>query len=399
MKRKRRMNGEGSLIKIKNCRFWYAQYYDASGKQVRVSTRTEDQKKALTKLRDLMSERDKGFTSPADLRNVTYGTLRAGLLASYEARGNKSLLMSADGTEFIPGLKPLDKFFGFENGKPGLQASKITTDTGRRFAEQRKAELDALDKRRGKTREDDAHNAAINRSLAALRRMLRLAHRDGKITRVPFIELRQEPDARDGAVTPEEFERLMVVLPSRLRPLVCLLYSTGVRLGEAQQIEWSQVDFNAGKRGLIFLEGRQTKNKNPRVLPITERLLPMLKEMEPKEGRVFDAANIRKEWMKACAAAGLGNIIPVDGKKYDPRYEGVTIHDLRRSAITNMVRSGIRETVAMRISGHKTASVFRRYNIVSPADIDEAMDKTESENEKQNVKMVKKSLVALSSRG
>ena len=58
----------------------------------------------------------------------------------------------------------------------------------------------------------------------------------------------------------------------------------------------------------------------------------LLAEIEPKLGRIFDATNLRKEWQKACTACELGRIIGVPGKKYDPRYEGLTIHDLRRSA-------------------------------------------------------------------
>jgi hypothetical protein len=55
----------------------------------------------------------------------------------------------------------------------------------------------------------------------------------------------------------------------------------------------------------------------------------MLERIEPKQGRVFDTTNIRKEWTKACAALGLGRIIAVEGRPYDPRYEGLTLHDFQ----------------------------------------------------------------------
>ena len=101
--------------------------------------------------------------------------------------------------------------------------------------------------------------------------------------------------------------------------------------------------------------------------------------IEPKTGKLFDGTNLRKEWMKACAALGLGRIIEVEGKPYDPRYAGLTLHDLRRSAVRNLVeKAGVRERVAREITGHKTRSLFDRYHIVSPGDVTRAMQALEA---------------------
>jgi integrase len=124
---------------------------------------------------------------------------------------------------------------------------------------------------------------------------------------------------------------------------------------------------------LIRLEDEQTKIDEARHGDLAFMLVMMLRD-ERKQGRVFDGINLRKEWQKACAACGLGRIIEVEDKKYDPRYEGLTIHDLRRSAVRNLINAGVPERVAMQITGHKTRSVFDRYHTVSMTDVSSAMN-------------------------
>ena len=223
----------------------------------------------------------------------------------------------------------------------------------------------------------------VNRSLACLRRMLRIAYEDRKIPAVPKIRLSKEPAARKGFLELEKFEELLKALPVHLRPLILFLYWCGVRLGEAMQIEWSQVDLQAR---LIRLEEGETKNDEARVVPLPAVLVNSLTEITPKVGRVFDSTNLRTEWARACAAVGLGTLEKKKSESHNKRrkfqvwekYSGLIVHDLRRSAVRNLRLAGVAENVAMKISGHKTRAIFDRYNIVSVGDISDAMRRVET---------------------
>ncbi len=116
-----------------------------------------------------------------------------------------------------------------------------------------------------------------------------------------------------------------------------------------------------------------TKNDDGRVFPFTQELRELLvqqKEQTEKLQRQKDmlipwvfhregkkVGDFRKSWATACKKAGVPGRIP---------------HDFRRTAVRNLVRAGVPERVAMQMTGHKTRSVFERYNIVSEGDLDAA---------------------------
>jgi integrase len=362
---KRRSKGLGSLIKLKNSSMWHARFYDLAGRKISMSTGTAIKMEAEDFLRDEMDKvRNKGLTPVSDMRKIRYADLRAGLLANYTEKGNKSLLTCADGSETIMGLSQLDRFFGYDEKNPGPSVIQLGTDVARDFVKQRQ--------------EEGAGNAVINRSLSALRRMLRVAYEDKKISAVPVIRLQKEPAARKGFVELSQFECLVKALPTHLRPYVTFLYHCGGRSGEAKLVEWRQIDLD---RRLVRLEEDQTKGDTARVVPLPSVLVMMLNEIEPKTGLVFSTVNLRKEWMTACAACGLGRKIEIEGKPHDPRYEGLTLHDLRRSAARNLLNAGVPETVIMKIGGWKTRSVFDRYAVSSTADLTAAMQLWETSSQ------------------
>lgn len=113
----------------------------------------------------------------------------------------------------------------------------------------------------------------------------------------------KEANVRSGFVTIEQFVQLRDAMPQHLRPLITFLYFTGCRIGAALTIVWSQVEFENG-RFQLRIEGGQTKNVEPILLPQPLELNETLENL-PREGRVFDARNLRKSFQGACIKVGL----------------------------------------------------------------------------------------------
>jgi integrase len=150
-----------------------------------------------------------------------------------------------------------------------------------------------------------------------------------------------------------------------LRAMLALAYSFGFRKAELLTLKVSDVDLLAGTVRL-----RTSKNGEPRQVNLTQdtrHLLTACVSGKNPEDAVFTRGNkpvvdFRKMWRRVTADAGC---------------PGLLFHDLRRSAVRNMVRAGIPEVVCMKITGHKTRNIFDRYNIVNERDLADAAKKLE----------------------
>lgn len=373
----RRERGEGHLFL--RGRIWWMAFYD-HGRSVRESCNTDNEKKSLKMLRDRLAEVRTGIFR--DTQNIKYEQLRDAFYRDYEINARKSLRRDKEGNPYLDKVARLDAFFS------GWRAAEIDVDSISRFIEQEK-------------KKSGLASGTINRSVSALRRMFNLAKKQGKLRDVPYFPMLKEAAPRQGFFEREQYETLFAALPDYLRLPLAVGYYTGMREGEILGLEWNQVDL---LNGVIRLRAGETKNDEGREVPITTQLRSLLNEQSAKrvpgceyvcfrfdrKGNAVKIEGFRKAWYTACVKAGLGRMEAVTDEKGEPLYakprtdrakpkakmrtvyRGMIFHDLRRTGVRNLVRAGVPERIAMEISGHKTRSVFERYNIVSANDIREA---------------------------
>jgi len=186
-------------------------------------------------------------------------------------------------------------------------------------------------------------------------------------------------------------EALVAGLPHALQDFTRFAYLTAWRRGEIATLRWSDVD-RAG--AVIRLRPEHSKNGRGRTVAIEGDLGAIIERRA--EARVIPGKagapdrvaelvfhrggkairDFRGAWAAACIEAGLYRVDGTNENGTERRVPTRLFHDLRRSGVRNMVRAGVRERVAMEVSGHKTRAIFDRYNITSEDDLRDAMRRT-----------------------
>ena len=353
-----RQRGTGSVLKLNigkdksgkviRSRYWYILFYH-NGRKIKESSESESKMVAERLLQRRMGEMGMGLAPEQSVKQVRYEHIRDAWFAEHKNQGRHTYTLK-NGTQTVNGLGHLDKYF------KGMSVTRIDSDLLRHFIETR--------------RKGGAADPTIRRNLVMLRSMMNLGRKEGKLqlADVPHFPMPRDSSPRTGFVNPDVFAKLLAELPPNLRPLITFIYHTGCRKGAALKIKWSMVNKDCTE---IVLPSSIMKSREPLTLPLVgglSEVSQVLRKMFRNDGEVFDATNLRVAWNKACHKLGLG--------VYEKLlYKGLTIHDLRRSAARNLIRSGVSRGVAMRITGHKTEAVFERYNITETADVRDALVK------------------------
>ena len=331
---------------------WWIKY-QVAGRPVCVSSGSDKKDDAKKLLREREHLVDTGAAITAQVNRVTFEEAAADLIADYTTNRRRSVRVVA-----LRITKHLAPVFGRR------RLMTISTVDVRAFTAKRHAA--------------GASNAEINRELIIVKRMCTLAMQAGTLMLRPYIPLLHEQNVRTGFFEREQLERVQRHLPAHLRGIVAFAAVTGWRTpSEILPLEWRHVDLHAGE---VRLDPGSTKNGEGRVFPFTRDLRRVLDDQQilaetltrergllaryvfcyttgKKAGQRITESGFNKAWRHARVAAGCPGRIP---------------HDFRRTAVRTLVRAGVPERVAMTLTGHKTRSIFERYNITSPGDLRDA---------------------------
>jgi integrase len=357
------MRGNGRIFRRPNSSMWWAAYY-LRGKEYRESTGETDEVRAgkflQRKLKEVGADQigARTFTTPKASR-LTLQELLDALKADFELRGKAS-------PQNLSVIKRADSDFGT------YRALELTPEKIDRYIEQRI--------------EDGDRPATINRTTQILGQAYALAIKRGTLSRAPYIRhLSEAGNARQGFFSEPELAAVISNLPEDLRDFVRFAAATGMRKGECCSLTWGDIEGD-----VLTLRGENAKNGEARSVPlvgelseIIERRKAVRQVKENGTARMVEhifhrdgqpIGEFRKSWEAACKKAGVF---------------GRLFHDLRRSAVRNMTQAGVPQAVAMKVSGHKTTSMFQRYNIVATDDLRTALERTEEYRKTAGEKVIR----------
>jgi integrase len=334
----------------KYTRIWWIKYYD-HGQPIFQSSGTKDKAEARRFLRSKEGKVADGLPITAQHR-IKFKTLADDVLRDYQVNDKKSV---------------------------GDAEARFRLHINKAFGEMKAIDINALSIRRyiDLRQKEGAKNGTINRELTLIGRGFTLAMQAGTLGHKPHIPKLKESAARQGFFEIERFNNVVRYLPQDIQPVARFGYITGWRKQEILGLQWRQVDFEGRT---VRLEPGTTKNDEGRTFYFTAELEALLLEQRKRANELRLKENVitpwvfnhrgvkrikgfKRSWRTACRKAGC---------------PGMLFHDLRRTAVRNLERARVPRSVAMKITGHKTENIYRRYAIASEGDLKEASARLDS---------------------
>lgn len=348
--------GRGAIRKLG--RRYYIRY-SVNGRRIDEATDAANETEARRLLNERLGDVSKGAT-PSAASRVKVSELYADLKADYR---NKAQDLGTLGVRW----KHLEAAFGRD------LARSITHSRMQAYVDLR--------------REAGAAEQTIKNEIAVLRRMMRLGYAQGKVAQLPSVPTIKPNNVRPVFFEDDEFEKVVEALREVIEegpnignqwlvPYVIAVRWVGTRRNEFLRIERRQVDLRNGK---VTLDVGTTKNGDGRIFYLPAPALTAVRAwdqetqaLERRQGIIVRHMFHRRgrgpiaEFPYAVWHAACDRALPGDRR---------VPHDFRRTAARSYRRSGVSEGVVMKILGHKTRSIFERYNIKNEDDLREAAQK------------------------
>src|SRR5262245_16556043 len=355
--------GSGGLVQKRASPTWWIAY-SVRGKSMRESAHSPKESDGRKLLKKRLGEIALGKPVGPDVEKTTFEEMAVMIINDYKANSRRSLARVEDA------IGHLREYFD------DYRAAEITGDKVTAYVTYRQ--------------EQKAAAATINNELAALSRMFTLGVRSNKIGVKPYIGKLALSNTRKGFFEWEQFFSVLKNLPENLQPAIETAYITGWRIHD-EIFTRQKYHADLKGRGWLRLDPGETKNGEGRNFPMTARLREIIaqqpertKALEKATGRIIPwlfhrdgraIKTFRRSWMTACVKAGLGTEIRSADGKLIKRIGNRIPHDFRRTAIRNLERAGGSRSDAMKMVGHKTESIYRRYAIADEKSMKEAARK------------------------
>jgi integrase len=268
------------------------------------------------------------------------------------------------------------------NDRKSLRTQLIHIAHVRRLLGDRSAvrlKTDDIEEYKDKRKEEQAANQTINNELSALGAGYTLA----EIKDRPEIRKLEVHNVRKGFFEHQEYLAQLAALPEYLKNVFRFGYKSGWRKGEILPLEW-ELNYEGA-----ILRIFDSKNDEGRVLPLVGELKEIIHEQLAarvpgcpyifhRNGKKIANSTFDRDWLVACAVSQIKKPAHFHKKSGTTPCTNPHFHDLRRTRVRNFRRAGVSQTEAMKITGHKTLSVFERYNITNEKDIEEALLQSEA---------------------
>lgn len=345
-----RLRGDGRLLLRGN--IWWMQFY-VDGRQHRESTKASDPNKAEKVLRARLKEVHAHELDPS-----------RSFVSQHDRRRTVADLMDALKTDF--------QIRGIDSGPNLSNIKRVREDFGHYRAAALTAE--AIDKYiANRLRPTDA--STVPSAASSINRVTQLLGQAYKLAALPGPRIRKLSEIgneRQGFFAEQEIRKVIANLRAELADFTLFGWLTGMRKAEIASLAWEDVDGD-----VIRLRAENSKNGQARMIPLEGELAELIARRQTARQLKVNGTTMlcslifhrkgqpigdfRKAWAMASKKAGIRRLF----------------HDLRRSACRNMLQAGVAQSIAMKISGHKTDSMFRRYAIVAESDLRTALRRTQ----------------------